>query len=181
MSAANLDQGLKQYFSESEDEMYFGSVRLQPVAYQDDLGHANKDVHQAQVGNTELACMRQDKGLQAHEDKTCFVVFGNKEYMDKIKNELEHSPLMFGTFPMLQRVSERNLGQILQSGGLSESAKATVEERFGNIRGATLEIKSIVEEFEMQAMGGLMALWELWEKALVPSLLSRAGTWIGHQ
>jgi hypothetical protein len=31
----------------------------------------------------------------------------------------------------------------------------------------------------MQAMGGLMAAWELWEKALVPSLLNGAGTWIG--
>ena len=55
--AAYLDQGLKQYFDGSQDEMYFGSVRLQPVAYQDDLGHANKDVNQPQVGNTKLACM----------------------------------------------------------------------------------------------------------------------------
>ena len=31
----------------------------------------------------------------------------------------------------------------------------------------------------MQAMGGLMAARELWEKALVPSLISGAGTWIG--
>ena len=32
----------------------------------------------------------------------------------------------------------------------------------------------------MQAMGGLMAAWELWEKALVPSLLSGAGSWVGN-
>ena len=32
----------------------------------------------------------------------------------------------------------------------------------------------------MQAMGGLLAAWELWEKALIPSLLSGAGTWIGN-
>ena len=31
----------------------------------------------------------------------------------------------------------------------------------------------------MQAMGGLMAAWELWEKALVPFLLNGAGTWKG--
>ena len=31
----------------------------------------------------------------------------------------------------------------------------------------------------MQAMGGLMVAWELWERALVPSLLSGAGTWTG--
>ena len=74
---------------------------------------------------------------------------------------------------------QKYLGQIFHSEGLSRSAEATVEERSGRIRGAALEIKSIVEEFEMQAMGGLMTAWELWEKALVPSLLSGAGTWIG--
>ena len=29
------------------------------------------------------------------------------------------------------------------------------------------------------AIGGMMAALELWEKAMVPSLLSGAGTWIG--
>ena len=42
-----------------------------------------------------------------------------------------------------------------------------------------MDIKSIIEEFEMQAIGGLMAAWELWEKAVIPSLLSRAGNWVG--
>ena len=164
VSAANLDQGLKQYFDGSQDEMFYGSVKLQPVAYQDDLGHANKDVLQAQVGNRKLACMLQDKGLHAHED---MFMFGSKVFKEKVRKDLDQSPLMFGNFPITQRVSEKNLGQILHSEGLSRSAEATVEERSGRIRGAALEIKSIVEEFEMQAMEGLMTVWELWEKALV--------------
>ena len=43
-----------------------------------------------------------------------------------------------------------------------------------------MEIRSIVEEYEMQAMGGLMAAKELWERALIPSLMSGAGTWLGE-
>jgi hypothetical protein len=31
----------------------------------------------------------------------------------------------------------------------------------------------------MQAIAGMMAAWELWERALIPSLLSGAGTWFG--
>ena len=31
----------------------------------------------------------------------------------------------------------------------------------------------------MQALSGCMAAWELWEHALLPSLLAGAGTWIG--
>ena len=70
-------------------------------------------------------------------------------------------------------------GQVLHGGALEDSAEATVLERAGRIKGATMEIKSIIEEFSMQAMGGLMAAWELWERAIIPSLLSGAGTWFG--
>ena len=42
-----------------------------------------------------------------------------------------------------------------------------------------MELCSIVEEYTMQAICGLMAASELWERALIPSLLSGAGTWIG--
>ena len=40
-------------------------------------------------------------------------------------------------------------------------------------------LHTIVETFEMQAMVGLMAAWELWDKAILPSLLSDASTGIG--
>jgi hypothetical protein len=43
-----------------------------------------------------------------------------------------------------------------------------------------MEVKSIIEAYEMKAMGGLVAAWELWERALLPSLLSGAGTWLGR-
>ena len=42
-----------------------------------------------------------------------------------------------------------------------------------------MEIKAIIEEFQMQALSGCMEAWELWEHALLPSLLSGAGTWLG--
>ena len=61
---------------------------------------------------------------------------------------------------------------------MEESSLATAKERIGRIKGAALEIRSIIEEFQMQMMGGMMAAWELWEKALIPSLLNGSGTWI---
>ena len=43
MSAANLDQGLQKHFNESEEDnindiIKLGDIRLQPIAYQDDVG-----------------------------------------------------------------------------------------------------------------------------------------------
>ena len=31
----------------------------------------------------------------------------------------------------------------------------------------------------MQALGGFAAAWDLWERALIPSLLSGVGSWLG--
>ena len=179
MSQINLDNGLQSYFVGSSDELYYGGVRVQPVAYQDDVGRTSKSVSDAQAGNIKLACMLQDKGLQAHPEKTRVIVIGSKQFKEKVQKELRIRPLMFGEFEVKQRDADKYLGQIIHEDGLGRSAEATVEDRIGRIKGATLEIKSIIEDFQMQSMGGLMAAWELWERALVPSLLSGAGTWVG--
>jgi hypothetical protein len=54
--------------------------------------------------------------------------------------------------------------------------QATIGEREEKLKGAIFEVKSIIEDFQMQAVGGMMAAWELWERAMVPSLLAGAGT-----
>ena len=179
VSQANLDRGLMMYFGDSKDEMYFGDVRIQPLAYQDDVLKGCKDVMDARVGNIRLAAMLKDKGLEAHKDKTSFIVCGSNRFKQKAKDDLQNDPLMFGNFEVKEKLSDKYLGQVLHGGGLEDSALATVKERAGKIKGATMEIKSIIEEFEMQAMGGMRAAWELWERALIPSLLSGAGTWFG--
>ena len=179
MSQANLDQGLKEYFKDSKEDIQYGEVELKPLAYQDDILKGSKDVLDTQVGNIRLATMLESKGLEAHPDNTCFIVCGSKKYKQRVNLDLERNRLMLGQFPVKQKECDRYLGQMLHGGGLAQSAEATVMERAGRIKGAALEIKSIIEEFQMQAMGGMMAAWELWEKALVPSLLSGAGTWFG--
>ena len=43
-----------------------------------------------------------------------------------------------------------------------------------------MEIKTIIENYQMQAVGGLAAAWQLWERTLIPSLLSGlALVWFG--
>ena len=44
---------------------------------------------------------------------------------------------------------------------------------------AIFEVKGIIEDFQMPAIGVMMSALELWEKAMVPSLLSGEGTWLG--
>ena len=99
VSQLNLDHGLHTYFGGSADEMYYGGVRCEYFAYQDDIGKPSAGVNEAQAGNVKLSQMFKDKGLEAHPDKTCFVVFGSREFKDKISRQLEANTLLFGDFP----------------------------------------------------------------------------------
>ena len=179
VSQANLDHGLTQYFGDSKEELNYGDVKVNPLAYQDDILKGSKDVLAARVGNIKLATMLEDKGLEAHPDKTCFIVCGSKKFKEKAEDDIKKQPLMFGNFEQKQREHDKYLGQILHGGGLEQSALATVQDRAGRVKGATMEVRSIIEDFQMQAIGGMMAAWELWEKAIIPSLLSGSGTWFG--
>ena len=96
--------------------------------------------------------MFTDTGLEAHPDKTCFIVCGCKMFKEKTDNVLKSNPLMFGNYPVKQKVCDKYLGQMLHSGGVETSATATVQERMGRIKGATMEVRSIVEEYQMQAL-----------------------------
>ena len=71
VSQANLDVGLMEYFQDSQDEINYGSVKLQPLAYQDDILKGSKDVLSTQVGNIKSAAMLVKNGLEANPDKTC--------------------------------------------------------------------------------------------------------------
>ena len=88
-------------------------------------------------------------------------------------------PLKFGDFPAKRKISDKYLGQIIHEGGLTASIEATILERTGKVKGAIYLTKTIIETFQMQGIGGMMAARTLWEGAIVPSLLHGAGTWVG--
>ena len=180
VSQAMVDTGLKEYFAGSSDEMYYGTVRVESAAFQDDVSKPSSDVFGAQAGMTRLAAMLGARGLEAHPEKTGYLVYGSKEYRKEVEKELEAAgPLRFGEFEARRKESDKYLGQVMHEGGLRRSVEATILERVGRIKGGIYTTASILDTVEMRAMGGLMAAKHLWEGAIVPSLLSGAGTWVG--
>ena len=115
-----------------------------------------------------MTSLFKEKGLTAHPDKTGYIVFGSKGYKEDIFKELEMCELSLGDFPVKRKISDRYLGQILHTDGVKASVEATIVDREGKLKGAIYEVKSIIEDFQMQAVGGMMAAWELWEKAMGP-------------
>ena len=63
-----------------------------------------------------------------------------------MKNILKDQPLLCGNFETKLQDKFKWLGQILSSGGLSESVVETVAAREGKICGACLEISVIVND-----------------------------------
>ena len=80
------------------------------------------------------------------------------------------NPVMFGDFKMKFVENEVYLGDVISSQGLDMSVVQTIEKRMGKIKGAMYEAKSIMEDFRMQAIGGMAGAWDLWETAMLPSL-----------
>ena len=178
-SQAMVDFGLKEYFGGSRDEFYYGKVRIETAAFQDDICKPSGDVVSTQLGMTRLGAMLLERGLQAHKEKTGYIVFGNREYKEKTEKELEVMPLTLGGFQVRRKEYDKYLGQVLHQGGLAMSVMATIQDRLGKIKGAIYKTKQVIETVQMQAIGGMMAAKQLWEGAIVPSLLSGAGTWVG--
>ena len=163
----------------SGDEMYYGKVRVETAAFQDDIAKPCGDVVSAQSGMVRLATMLSERKLEAHSEKTGYLVFGSDMFKEKVEKEVELRPLVFGEFEVRRKRSDKYLGQVLHEGGLARSVQATIEDRASKIKGAIYTTASILNTIEMQAMGGLMAAKHLWEGAIVPSLLAGAGTWVG--
>ena len=177
-SQAMVDNGLEEFFSGSSDEMYYGRVRVESAAYQDDICKPNCDTITAQIGMTRLFAMLTERGLEAHEDKTGYIMFGSLKYKRERKKEMDELPLKFGNFRVKQKCQDKYLGQVLNEEGLAKSVEATILDRTGKVKGAIYLAKQIIDTVQMQvqAIGGMMAAKEIWERAIVPSLLSGAGT-----
>ena len=69
-------------------------------------------------------------------------------------------------------MKDKYLGQIIHEDGLAASAAATVKDRAGKFKGAVFKIRSVVEKFSMQCIGGMMATKILLERAMLLLLLS---------
>ena len=151
---------------------------MESVVYQDDIIKPSADIFFARAGMIRLAGFLEERGLDAHPEKTSYLVCGTKQYRSNTNKQLKEIPLMFGNFPAKRKISDKYLGQILHEDGLEASVRATIEERTGKIKGAIFLTKSVVETYQMQGIGAMAAAKTLWEGAIVPSLLHGAGTWI---
>ena len=84
--------------------------------------------------------MLQDKAIHAHPDKSGLLLLGSVVFKDKIKKNIKESPIFLDKFSLQIKLSDKYLGQTFQS-DLATSALATVKDRQGMLKEATIEIR----------------------------------------
>ena len=90
-----------------------------------------------------------------------------------IENEIKLQPLIYDDCTGSKSSEEKWLRDMLSDGGLIKSVEATVKSR---TLSAIFEMKTVVENLRIQIIGGIKCGPDIWELALIPSLLHSAGT-----
>jgi hypothetical protein len=177
VSAVSLDKGVNDFFCESEYEVNYGEVALQPLLYQDDVARLSTDLESVQMGNTRMEALAETKLLDYNLDKSCFVVIGRKKSRQEIQVQLESQPIQLCGRNMKQEEHAKYLGDWLSCLGLSASVDTTVMKRKGLVVKSIYEIRSVVDDCRSQVCGGLTAGLDIWELAVLPILLYNAECW----
>ena len=177
-SQLDVDMGIKTYFQDSKEEASYGSVRIQPQCFQDDIQRIALNVSSARAGNIKLHMMLSERLLRCHPLKTCYILYGSKKYKEQVRKELDSCPLKFGEFEMKEKDQDVYLGDVLSSKGLAASVEATITHRTGKIKGQIYETAAILKDFRIQSLGGMRGAWDIWEMSIIPSLLANCGSWV---
>ena len=70
-SGCDIAQGVERYFTGSKDEVSYGSVRLQPLSYQDDICRLAGCSESTRAGNVKLSGLMNEKGLSVTLTRPC--------------------------------------------------------------------------------------------------------------
>ena len=178
ISSLNLDIPIVNYFEDSEVEVKYGSIAMNPIIYQDDLARLASSVKNAQAGIDKVEYCMETKMLDLHDEKSCYLLIGKGKCIDEIKDNLKSTPLSLYGKQMVQKIQEKYLGDFLHCGGLAASARATVDARAASLRSGAVEVRAIVEDCRSRCLGGLAVGLEIFELAYIPALLNNAQTWM---
>ena len=68
VSALNLDLEVNDYFEDSQDEIYYGNVRIQPLLYQDDIIRLSTSRDNSQSGNMRMEQIMKSKQFKEQKN-----------------------------------------------------------------------------------------------------------------
>ena len=177
VSAVSLDKGVQEFFCDSEFEVAYVGLRLQPLLFQDDISRLADDPISVQAGNDKLEVMAETKLLDFNCSKSCYLHIGKMKHKRVFQEQLLRQPITLCGNEMSCVPEAKLLGDWISDQGLSKSAEVTVRKRKGMAIASIYEIRTVVEDCRSNILGGLSTGLDLWESAVVPMLLFNSETW----
>ena len=132
---------------------------------------------QARTSNIKINLMLKNRALNLNSKKSVCMMIGTNKQKKQFTKEIHEKPLMCGNVETKETNVDKWLGQLISSKGLADSVLKTIESKEGKVKGACLEIATIVEDWRSQVVGGMESALTMWEACCIPTLLSGAGTW----
>ena len=177
LSSLSLGKGVEDFFSSSEWEIFYDSLKILPLVFQDDLFRMSLDPLSAQMGFDKFQSLAESKVLDYNLTKTFCIIVGKRKAREKLEKDFrDNPPTLYGK--EVQIVShESYLGEEL-GGSISDSITLTINKRIGLVKKAITEIKSIVEDCRSQVVGSIKTGIMLYELCVLPFLLNHASTWL---
>ena len=180
LSSANLDKTLCSYFGGSDSELSYGDKRLAPITFQDDTMRMVGSLEAAQKGNTLMEAAMKRKQLQLNISKCSIIIFQKGKKIQSVREAINKQKcLKICNQDILVKEKDDYLGDVLHEGGLPKCVEATVAKRFGRIFCNIIEISSILEDYRIETIGGLKSGLDIFEMAILPSLLNNSDVWVG--
>ena len=161
VSSNNLSKGVDDFFSTSDSEFYYVSLKLLPQIYQDDLFRVLQDPLSAQLGNDRFENLAHSKQLKYNLKKSLIIILGSKKARSTLEEDFMNNPPMLYGKKMQIKKQGTYLGEEIR-GSLSESVTLTINKRIGLVRKSIFEIKHIIEDCRSQVVGGIQCGLLFW-------------------
>ena len=178
LSSAGIGGGVDEYFRDSEHEIWYHEVRLQPQSFVDDVARMAAGRLEAQAGNNLMETIAETKLLSYNMDKSVYMVVGEGGNKKGMEDDLEKDPLMLCGQKMKRTESYSYLGTAISEKGIGESVKETIKGKLGKVKHMIFEIKSVIEDFRNNVPGGICTGTLIWEAAVVPFLFHSSECWM---
>ena len=94
ISSVNLDSGRQDVtLAISDKEVMYGDLPVPYIIYMDDLNNFAEDIEAAKEINQKTENMLESKLLSLNEQKSCYMIIGDRKSRKNLKEDAEKNPL----------------------------------------------------------------------------------------
>ena len=170
----SLSTGMEKYFhnQNSQYPVYYGEIKVSSLLYQNDSFELSSSVEGARDSVFRFQKLMESKRLQINLDKSAVMIMGKKKVVDQIREEINKNPVTYNNVKLKEKKEDKWLGDVVSVAGNKASTLASIRERKGRLVNAIFETIAIIEDSRVNKLGARDFAKNVWEMALVPSLLN---------